>query len=289
MALATTLAACEAPPADDELVAEAEANACDRAVGTHPEAARAYDRANAYRRALGLPCLHVVPEIAEAAAAHCAYYVANRGACIGSPHRQVEGCKNFRAVRFSDRMRQAGYTGHPAYEAMTYLGAGARAVDKWMDSVWHRIPILSPWVSDVGYGSAGACDTMDFGWAAPGPVLPPVMYPYDRQTRVPVSFDGRLESPVLPAPPRGWPSGYPIIVYASDLKVTSHELRDGKLGLVPHVWLTPADAAATHGILRNEVLMYAHAPLEKHTVYTVVLEGERQGQAVRLRWSFTTR
>lgn len=295
--LAVALAACEGPPADDDLegaseaIPLAETGSCPRPpAGTHPQAEKAYDRVNAYRKAVGLPCVNVVPEIAAAAAAHCGYYVANRGACVASPHREVATCKGFTGERFSDRLRAASYGGNPAYEAMTYVGSGAQAVDKWVDSVWHRIPILSPWVNDVGYGTARSCDTMDFAWAAAGSApAAPVTYPYAGQTKVPTSFDGRLESPVLPAPPRGWPSGYPIIVYARDLTATTHELRNDRGEALPHVWLTPADAAATHGILRNEALMYAHAPLEKRTTYTVVVAGTRQGQPVRLEWSFTTR
>src|SRR5204862_489328 len=82
--------------------------------GTDARAVGAYDRVNAYRQAVGLPCASFVPEIAAAATAHCGYYTANQGACIASPHREVSGCTKFRAERFGDRMRLAGYQGNPA-------------------------------------------------------------------------------------------------------------------------------------------------------------------------------
>ena len=295
------LAACEGQtleesadslsPAGPEPLPASQVAACPRPpAGTDPQAEKAYERVNAYRRAMGLPCLTPVAQIAAAATAHCGYYTANRGSCVANPHREVASCKGFTAERFADRMRAAGYAGHPAYEVMTYVGSGAHAVDKWIDSVWHRIPLLSPWVADAGYGGGRACDTMNFGWApsTTAPPRAPVVYPYDGQVKVPRSFDGRLESPVLPAPPRGWPSGYPIIVYASELTVHRHLLLDERMAEVPHTWLTPADPA-THGVLRNELLMYAHAPLESGKRYQVIVDGERLGAPLRLAWTFTTR
>jgi uncharacterized protein YkwD len=297
--LAMTAAACGTPPADgtgttspgdgtEDQQQLAQATGCLRPPeGTEARAVEAYDRVNSYRQAMGLGCSKFVPEIAAAATAHCAYYVANHGSCVASPHREVAGCSKFRAERFTDRMRMANYTGDAAYETMTYVGAGARAVDKWVDSVWHRIPVLSPWVSDGGYGSVESCDTMDFGWAGPPTIGTPVTYPFAGQTKVPRQFDGRTESPTLPAPPKGWPSGYPIIVYAAELQVTSHQLFDADMKEVPHTWMAPEDAASM-GILRNELVMYAHSPLKKSTEYRVVIEAQRKGQPVHVEWTFTT-
>jgi uncharacterized protein YkwD len=300
LALATTWTACQPAPGagdedgdevvDDRIQLAQSASCAKMPAGADARAQAAYDRVNAYRQALGLPCAAFVPSIASAAAAHCAYYTTNQRAesCIASPHREVQGCNDFHAERFGDRMRVAGYPGNPAYETMTYVGNGARAVDKWVDSVWHRIPLLSPWVQDLGYGSNGACDTMDFGWAAAGASSAPVMFPFDGQTKVPRSFDGRTESPVLPSPPQGWPSGYPIMVYASELTVASHQLVDASGASVPHVWITP-DSATSQGLLRNEVVMYAHSPLQKGATYRVKIAGTQAGKAVALEWSFTTK
>jgi uncharacterized protein YkwD len=296
LAMAVTFTACQPPDEEDdsgasgpEEIALAEASACPRPpAGTEKRAVEAYDRMNGYRKAVGLPCSTFVPEIAAAATSHCAYYIANRGSCVVSPHREVATCQKFKAERFGDRMRAASYMGNPAYEAMTYVGDGAEAVDKWVDSVWHRLPILSPYVQDAGYGSVGACDTMNFGWAPTSLTQAPVAYPYDGQAKVPTSFDGRIESPILPEPPKGWPSGYPILVYASDLRITTHELLDDKMAPVPHIYLAPEDPASM-GLLRSEVVMYSHAPLRKKTTYHAALAGTRAGAPFRLEWSFTTR
>src|SRR5437868_5778231 len=69
--------------------------------GTPRQAAAAHERVNAYRRLVGLPCTTFLPEVAEAAAAHCGYFVANAGgACSDSPHLERQGCPGFAGERF---------------------------------------------------------------------------------------------------------------------------------------------------------------------------------------------
>lgn len=274
------------PPGMDP--ADAVASCADLPAGTDTQAVEAYDRVNMYRLAMGAGCVHFVPEIASAARAHCEYYVGNHGDCIASPHKEISGCDGFRGERFAERMTRSGYIGHPAYEVMTYVGSGAAAVDAWVNSLWHRIPILSPSAGDAGYGSvAGRCDTMDFGWRATSATDVALVYPFDAQTGVPTSFDGDSESPPPPRPPRGWPSGYPIIVYASGIAVESHRLFDDHSVAVDHTFIAPGDAAAA-GLLLQEVVMYADRPLKKGTVYRVVIEGTRAASPVHLEWTFTT-
>src|SRR5262249_29626800 len=147
----------------------------------------------------------------DGARLHCAYYDANQssgGSCIANPHVEVSGCSMYVGANFWDRMMAAGYTGSPAFEDMAFMGDGAGAVQQWIDSIWHRTPILSPWVREIGYGNAPGCDTMDFGVGLPTPNDVVATYPYAGQTGVPVDFDGRFEGPPPPAPPTGWPSGY---------------------------------------------------------------------------------
>ncbi len=251
--------------------------------GTDEQSVGAYDRINMYRRAIGLPCIDFVPTIATAAAAHCAYYTGNHGSCIASPHREVATCDRFHGERFSDRLKAAGYNGSPAYEVMAYVGNGSVAVDQWVDSIWHRIPILSPYVSDTGYGMDGTCDTMDFGWAPAPSTTTPVVFPYDTQSGVPTSFNGDMESPPPPRPPTGWPSGYPILVYAADLHVRSHTLLDDKGVALAHTFIEPGDAAS-NGLLLHELVMYADQPLKRNTTYRVVIDAT----TVHLEWTFTT-
>ena len=251
----------------------------------------ALDRENTVRTAMGLGCATMLSTINLGATRHCDYYAANRAIsmCVANSHSEVASCSMFVAANFWDRMSMAGYTGSAAFEDMAFSNNGASAVQQWIDSVWHRTPVLSPWVRDIGYGSATGCDTMDFGNGAAASNTITATYPYANQTGVPTSFDGRYEGPMPPAPPGGWPSGYPIHVYAKTATITAHVLTlTGSSTPIPHIWIGSADAAAM-GLLPNANVMYANAPLTAATRYHVHIAGTYTGGPLALDWDFTTR
>jgi hypothetical protein len=221
----------------------------------------------------------------EGARLHCVYYTANEssGTCVSNPHAEVSSCPNYVATNFWERMQAAGYTGSPAAEDMAFQGDGAAAVQQWIDSVWHRTPILSPWIREIGYGNTADCDTMDFGVGAPTPGDVVATYPYAGQTGVPVDFDGRFEGPTPPAPPTGWPSGYPIHLYIQG-SITEHTLTDAAGTALPHTWLTPGMSP----LLTNEYVMYSHDPLAAHTTYHVHAVGSSSAGAQTFDFQFTT-
>jgi hypothetical protein len=166
---------------------------------------------------------------------------------------------------------------------MAFGAGGADAVQLWIDSVWHRTPVLSPWVRDIGFGEAGDCATMDYGVGADGPAGATATWPYDGQTGVPRSFDGARESPLPPAPPKGWPSGYPITIFTA-ASLTEHSVTvAGDATPIPHQWIVPGSSAAL-GLLDRDYMMYADEPLRPSTTYKVhVAAGSRATD-----WSFTT-
>jgi uncharacterized protein YkwD len=262
---------------------------CPRAPeGSHPEAVKALDLLNKRRAVAGLGCVNFSAEIAEAARLHCAYYTANKGACVTNPHKEVAGCQGFVAESFGDRIKAASYKGRAAYEVMAYFAKGERAVDAWIDSVWHRIPMMSPRVRDVGYGTSGICDTMDFGYGDAAGPQKTVFYPAADQTGVPTHFYGN-ERPEPPKPPKGWPSGYPVTLYAAGVTITSHQIVEDEKGkALEHTFLAPGDPRA-YGLLYDEFFLYTHDPLKKKTRYRVILAGTKAGEEVRYEWTFTTR
>jgi hypothetical protein len=252
--------------------------------GASANAAAAIDLANEVRTAMGVPCQTQVATINLAAERHCEYYSSNTGSCVANAHSEVAGCNNFVAESFADRMRIAGYMGSPAFEDMHFVGDGRQAVQGWIDSVWHRTPVLSPWIRDSGYGNTSDCDTMDFGRGASTPNNVVATYPYGGQTGVPRSFDGRREGPMPPAPTTGWPSGYPVVIYLRG-SVSSHTIRvDGTSTDLPHVWISPDDSS----LLSNEFFLYANEPLAASTTYRVTIVGTGADGPVTLDWTFTT-
>jgi uncharacterized protein YkwD len=252
----------------------------------------AYNLTNSTRLAMGLRCQTMVETINRAAQNHCNYYAANRGIpmCVANAHNEVMSCSMFTGVGFSDRMRAAGYTGSPSFEVMAFANNGTVATQMWIDSIWHRTPVLSPWTLDMGYGSATGCDTIDYGVGAGGsvPASTIATYPYNNQTNVPTSFSGN-EGPPPPPPPTGWPSGYPVTLYFRGTLATHTLTLDGSTTDIPHVWLAPGSPMAM-GLLRNEFVLYAHRPLTARTRYRVRATGTATGgAATTIDFVFTTR
>ena len=285
------LTACQMEPTEDYGESSAvvfPASGCPAPEGVSRDTVLAMEEVNRVRRAGGLGCVAHSPEIAFAAERHCQYYTNNTGKCTAKPHREMAECKSFMAETFVDRLQMASYPGSARFEVMAYVGHGQVSVGQWLDSVWHRIPILSPDVDQAGYGQVGRCDTMDFGNTTDTSVPKNIVYPYDGQVGVPVSFSGR-ESPEPPAPPQGWPSGYPITLYANGMTVTEHSISvDGSNTTLPHTFLAPGDARA-YGLLVDEFFLYTDRPLAAKTRHRVRLAGTQNGAPAVFEWTFTTR
>jgi len=254
------------------------------------EARRAFDRLNTLRTGIGLPCVAFSPNIATAATKHCEYYLQNetRDECVLNPHREVATCPGFVGERFTDRIKKFGFDGVGIYEVMAYVGDGAWSVDLWLNSVWHRVPLLSHEVASFGYGSSGFCDTIDFSRLETPEKNTTFYYPKPEQTNVPTEFDGN-ESPQPPPPPAGWPSGYPVSLHAPGVTIAEHTIVVDGIGLnIPHHFIAPGDPVAGD-LLRDEFFLYTHEPLRAMTRYRVQLKGQRGGKPVSFDWSFVTR
>jgi hypothetical protein len=255
--------------------------------GVSPAAAEALEIVNAARVPAGSPCATMIPEINESAQNHCDYYAANAGddACTADPHGEVMTCMGFTGASPGARMQAAGYTGRGSSEVMAFANDPAQAIGMWINSVWHRLPILDPWTTHLGYGGAENCDTIDFGRGMPAPEDTVVLWPYPGQTGLPTRFDGSREGPEPPEPPTGWPSATPITVYAQEMTVTEHVLTvDGDTAPIDHVWLTEAES----NFLRTSIMMYANAPFQPNTTYRVKIVGTYIGGPLEREWTFTT-
>ena len=265
---------------------------CPPAPADAPESAKAaLTYLNTQRLAAGAGCVTMVSGINKAAENHCKYYIdpANDGMCTANPHNEVMGCAGFTGTGPGQRMMAAGYVARGGGEVMAFLNNPKGAIDTWINSVWHRIPLLDPWTGDMGYGGTAGCDTIDFGTGAMGvPATTILVYPYDGQTNVPPSFNGQYEGPMPPAPPTGWPSANPITLYGRMLNITEHVLtKDGDTTPIEHTWITGSDPM-WGGYLRTSVFMYGHKPFEANTKYRVKMVGTSQGGALNKEWTFTT-
>jgi uncharacterized protein YkwD len=259
-----------------------------------PAAVQALAAVNTVRVASGAGCVNLVTTISNGATAHCNYYAMymKGDMCIADPHGEVMTCMGFTGASPGARSKAAGYTLGGGGEVMAFFNNPQSAVDIWINSVWHRTPLLDPSTGDLGYGAAAGCDVIDFGRGVTAAASTVVVYPYDGQTNVPPSFNGANEGPMPPAPTSGWPSSSPVSVHAKGLVVTEHTITlDGDTTPIEHVWL---DANATivemnmRRQLTNVNFMYANTPFAANTKYRVKLVGTITGGTLMKEWTFTT-
>jgi hypothetical protein len=213
--------------------------------------------------------------------------------CTSDPHGEVMSCMGFTGANVQAREIAAGYPRNLAYTEVltTYGNNPTLAVPSWIDTVWHRIPVLDPWTTDMGYGGAARCDVIDIGRGmSTTPADTVAVYPYNGQTNVPPTFSG-LEGPAPPAPSGGWPSSYPINIYAQKLAVTEHTLtKDGDSTPIDHLWLDAQSSlvsAGLKGYFTDTAFLYG-APFEPMTKYHVKIVGTHTGGALNVEWTFTT-
>ncbi|HKP63282.1 MAG TPA: CAP domain-containing protein, partial [Polyangiales bacterium] len=259
-----------------------------------PGAVAALGIVNTVRIAAGAGCVNLVNTISNGATAHCLYYAMymEGDMCISNPHGEVMSCAGFTGASPGARSKAAGYTLGGGGEIMAFFNDPQRAVDIWVNSVWHRTPLLDPSTGDMGYGAAPRCDVIDFGRGVMAPATALVVYPYDGQVNVPTSFNGANEGPMPPAPTTGWPSASPISVHAKGLMITEHVLTiDGNATPIDHVWLD-ANASIVAMDMRSQLksvnFMYANAPFTANTKYRVKLTGTYSGGMLSKEWTFTT-
>jgi tetratricopeptide (TPR) repeat protein len=284
------------------LIDEAVAGADDAQPAAHPRtppdpdavlqqhALRALARVNAVRAQAGLPAVHLDGRLSAAATAHSFYWLFNqarpsqKGLGI---HTETPGTPGFSGSTVIDRGNEFGWHDGPMGEDITHRGGPESAVDDWVDSVYHRFPILRPDLRAIGYADAYMAglpiEDMEFGFAPAGSSAAPVVYPAAGQGDVPATFvDNELPDPVPPGGPRV--TGYPITVTFdrySNVQVSSFTL-SGPSGQVGFVFLLqPGDST------ENSASLLPGVPLTAGARYTVHIAATVDGTPYQRTWSFT--
>lgn len=255
----------------------------------------AYTVLNQIRVPAGSGCMNLVADLDTSAQAYCSYEASNASnqSCVATAHTEVTGCTGFTGADVQTREVAAGYPQSLAYTevATTFGNNPAAAVPSWINTVFHRIPLLDPWTVDMGYGGATGCDAIDIGRGMSSiPTSTIVVYPYDGQTNVPTSFSGR-EGPQPPAPSGGYPSSYPVNIYAQSLSVTQHVLtKSGDSTPIVHLWLDKNSSnlqSGLQGYFLDTAFLYG-APFATNTKYQVQIVGTYSGGTLNKTWTFTT-
>ena len=253
---------------------------------------------NTFRVRAGLAPVNQVEELNAASVAHAVFVLQNGDLYLEqglSVHEQDPDRPGYLGTRFWDRFAATGYNGKPFREVIAYHAQSSTAIAHWMETVYHRLPIIHPNAQHIGYGEAhlenDRVNVLDIGagngWA---PTVPGgVIWPPDGATQVPLAWDG-LEDPQPPAPPGGFPSG-PVVTLTfpsnTDFAIAEHRLTDESTGTeVLHTFITPSSDPNLAD--ESSVALYANIPLQPARTYRVHLKGVVDGAVYERQWTFTT-
>ena len=251
---------------------------------------QALDRLNQVRTQLGQPPVREDPALSEGAEAHSYYFLFNFGqaslAGLGI-HSEDPSLPGFTGANALVRARHFGFSGNRGAEVINHVYTPPAAIQVWVDSVFHRYPLIAPETELAGYGEAQlgilSIATYDFGLAAPTR-SDAVVYPAPGQQDVPPAFTGNeIPDPV----PQGaaYPVGYPVTLQVGEartLSVTSGQLVGPDGQAVPSYTLDPGQQVGP-----NEWALLAKEPLKPGAAYTVNVSGTLDGQPWSKSWQFT--
>ena len=250
----------------------------------------ALDTVNRYRRLAGLTPVTSSGVIRQAALAH-AFYTLFNGALPSirdlGIHKEEASGQGYTGDNVLSRAQHFGYPQRSMAEVITHRGEPAGAVTDWIDSVYHRFPLLRADLVELGYGDAYlgpmSVQVMDMSYRekATGRII---VYPAANQVGVPIAFNGN-EIPD-PAPNASYPIGYPVTATFdrnASVTVGGFHLRDPSGTDLPGVTLLPNQPD-----MENSFAYMANVPLKPGTTYTADLTYTLNGKAGHTVWKFTT-
>ncbi|GAC1482292.1 MAG: hypothetical protein PVSMB9_07990 [Candidatus Dormibacteria bacterium] len=248
---------------------------------------------NRYRKLAGLSPVGLSPIIHQSAMAHAYYTFFNAASAsirdLGIHKEQADG-QGYVGDNVLTRAQHFGYPTRSMAEVITHRQDPGGAVSDWIDSVYHRFPILRADLLELGYGDAYlgplTVQVMDMSYreTSSGQVI---LYPAPNQVSVPTAFNGN-EIPD-PAPNAAYPIGYPVTATFdrnARVRISGFQFRGPSGTDLPGISLMPGDPATT--TTENSFAFLANSPLQPGTTYSMVLNGTINGLAFHRSWSFTT-
>ena len=245
---------------------------------------------NGYRKLAGVAPVTSSPLIHQSALAH-AFYTFFNGALPSIQglgiHKEETAGQGYTGDNQATRAQHFGYSPPSMGEVITHRSEPVGAVADWIDSVYHRFPLLRADLVELGYGDAYlgplAVQVMDTSYRekATGRVI---VYPAPNQVGVPPAFNGN-EIPD-PAPNASYPIGYPVTAtFDRNAKVTigAFHFLDPSGADLPGSTLRPTDPD-----MENSFAYLANIPLASGTTYTADLTYTLNGKPGRSVWKFTT-
>ncbi len=248
-------------------------------------------RLNDHRRLAGLAPVALDADLSKGCRAH-AHYLA-RNADHASTERLGVHEETPKLPGYSDEGRQAGKASVITLGHVDPLGA----VDGWMATFYHRVPLLAPGLKRIGFGhtrhGGGWITVLDTSRGRErGAAADVVLYPAPGQKGVPLAFPSDEEPNPIPEDRTGR-AGYPVTAtFPAGSKVTGARftLEDASGREVP-VWFSSPEKPANPRHARQQgttVCLIAKKPLRPATAYTVRGAGAMDGRPWTRTWVFTT-
>jgi hypothetical protein len=230
-----------------------------------------------------IPLVTLDPELSRAAELHARYLTLNpdQKARWPAAHEEYAGAPGFTP--------EGSLAGGRAVIAFT--GDPVNAVESWLGTFYHRLPLLAPGLFGVGFGASEEVVVLDAGSLVLAPWQDHVVrWPLDGAEGVPRAFVPELPNPV----PREDMArlGYPISLQLFqgrprdrtelELELFAGAPADGRR--VDCHFVTPTAPLQIELAPENAWCLIPKAPLAKRTRYTV---RARLGERLET-WSFTT-
>lgn len=261
------------------------------ALATHPGSAAAPDgavgpalaRINAARSAVGLPALELDPRLSRGCELHARYLHVNRRHAAANGmgmHTEVDGLPGA-----SDEGRAAA-----AVSIITRRDSAGEAVEAFLATFYHRIPLLRPGLKRIGIGISGRSVVVNAFDGVDAEETDAVPYPAPQAKAVPLEFPLELPDPIPAGAPR--PAGFPITLQfpqeGPEVRSARAELRD-EAGRLLKAHLSSPERPATQFSQMNTVCLIPASPLRPGGRYRVSVSGVLGEAPVRKEWSFATR
>ncbi len=251
------------------------------------------DRINAFRASVGLNGVEISIPLSESAVDHARYMIINGV----FDREQKEGNQGFTGITPDERASAKGFKGK-VREIFCQTEDLEKAVDIFIDAVYHRVRLLDPNIKSIGYGNfnndMNKMHVFVLGYAEEEIVLEQdfVVYPANMSIDVKSSWSG-LENPDPLPPNANKPTGLPIsVTFKHELtKVKSAELKDENGQIVPVFLITPD--TDLWGKNTNSIFMIPRVRTRSGMKYTASVNAvfkvddvENESQIV---WEFTVK
>lgn len=258
-------------------------------------------RLNEIRAGLGLAPVEIDEALSKGCDLHARYLVNNEG----NPRLEGLGAHNEdpALVGYTPEGEKAGHA-----SVIAFYGVD-RAVDGWLDTFFHRIPLLHPNLKKIGGGycsggRSGHVSLLDcqsnVGGDAIDPKLAIIAYPPDGAKGVGLQFYGEHPDP---RPDTNVVVGYPVTLSFFDHQAVTEVVAELRAGTPPkspkekpgklvdcHV-STPAAPACPKEDRDNSntICLLPKLALGAGATYTVSIKAKVNEQPFEKTWSFTTK